>query len=173
MNKTVKAIKALGIEDEKIRTSHYNLTPEYDWETGKIKSYSINVEVRVEINNVDLDDNIAGDVIEAAAKEDLNEVRSLSFDVEMRDEIIEELKLEAIEDAKSKKDSIAAASGLRLGELKNVEFGYTPYYYDDNIGFAEAVPAMDAAQERTVTNVKIEPGETELSTSVTLIYKIL
>ena len=171
VSKSIAAIKGLGISEEKIQTSNYNLNPKYDDSGNKISSYSINIQLSVEIEDLDLNKNLPGDVIEASATTGLNEVRSLNFDVKNRDDILEELKTEAINDAKAKKDVLAAASGLRLGELKNVSFGgfyYPAYGRDTAVGVAESALAPDKAFDAA----QILPGQTELSVTVTLQYEI-
>ncbi|KXK27424.1 MAG: 26 kDa periplasmic immunogenic protein precursor [candidate division WS6 bacterium OLB20] len=168
INAAVKAIENLGIPKENIRTSEYALNPEYDREGRDITGYSVNIEVRVTVEDATLEENKAGDVIKVASGNGLNEVRSLSYEVSNREEILEELKLEAIEDAKGKKDAVADAAGLRLGDLKSVEEGYYYPYYD-NFGRAETVSDGAAA----APSVQISPGQSELSITVTLVYEIL
>ncbi|MFQ5492699.1 MAG: SIMPL domain-containing protein [Candidatus Dojkabacteria bacterium] len=172
ISQALDKIKALGISEEKIKTSNYSVSPEYDYEINKIDGYSVNVELRVEIENIKLEDNLVGDVIAAAAEVGLNEVRNLSFDVKDRDEILDELKLEAIADAKQRKDSLAAASGLRLGELKNIDDSGGRFYYDDFQAVGAEPFAGDEAAPK-VKEIEIQPGETELTSRVTLVYEIL
>ncbi len=170
INNTQKALKDLGIADDKIQTSSYNLNPKYDTNGNKINSYSLNIQLQVEVDNLDPQKNIAGSVISAGSNNGLNEVRGLSFDLQNREKIQDELKVDAINDGKAKKDTLASASGIRLGELKNVSFDsfIYPYY-----GTASAPTASDAGKAEAQTNVIVNPGQTELSATVTLQYEIL
>lgn len=172
INTAVDAIEALGIPKENIKTSSYNVNPVYDYEDNTIKEYSVNIEVRVKIEDVTLEDNLAGDVIAVSATSGLNEVRSLSYDISNREDILEDMKLEAVEDAKAKKDRLADAAGLRLGDLKSIEDGYNYPYYYDTAGYArEESLAVDAVE--SAPSVNISPGESELTVTVTLVYEIL
>lgn len=170
VNKTVEAIKALGIKEENIKTLNYNVNPVYDYEKGTIRTYSVDVSVNVKIEDVKSEDNLAGDVLRVAAENNLNEVRSLYYEVSNREEILAELKLEAIANAKAKKDQEAKASGIRLGELKNVEDGYanSPYTFE-----YRGIDAVASVSEQDSTKAVVSPGETELTFSVTLVYQIL
>ena len=174
INQATEEIKALGIEEGDIKTTRYDVSPKYDWESGKITGYTANVELTVTVKGVMKEDKMTGDVIEQSALAGLNDVRSLRYEIENRDDILEELKLEAIEDGKKKKDSYVQATGIRLGKLKDVNLGggYTPY----RGGFSESAVAFDetkAMAEVDVEQVTILPGETELSVTVTLYYEIL
>lgn len=175
INKAQKAILALGIAEDKIQTSNYNVTPEYDFTTKKITNYSVNVEIVVEIGDLDQEKNVAGDVIEASSAVGLNEVRGLVFDIKNREEILDELRLEAIDDAKAKKDELADRSGLRLGALKNVNTGGNYYYYDGRgvIDTPSSGEGTDNSGGPKVVDVNIKPGKTELSVTVTLVYEII
>lgn len=172
VNNAVEAIKLLGIDESKIQTSNYNMEPDYDWNTGKIDGYTINVSIVVTIEDVTGEDNLVGDVISSATGAGLNEVRGLTYDVTNRDAITEELKAEAIDDAKSKKDALADASGLKLGSLKNISFyNNTPYstrsymYAEDMVAAAE--PSPDVKE-----SIQINPGENKIEVNVTLYYEI-
>ncbi len=176
INKATDAVKALEIPDEDVQTVNYNLTPEKKFESNEIESYSVNVAIKVTIRNTDPKDEMVGKVIEAATNAGLNEVRSLTFEVDNQEEILDELKVEAIDNAKERAKVLAKESGLKLGKLLNMSEGYNPYYYDDyksaaSFGSAESMPAvnlpLDAAPE-----IQVEPGQFELSTTVTLIYEI-
>ncbi len=172
VNQAVEKIKSLGIDESKIQTSNYNMQPDYDWDTGRIDGYTINVSVVVTIEDVEGEDNIVGDVISAATDSGLNEVRGLSYEVSTRDAIVEELKTEAIEDAKSKKDSLAEASGLKLGKLKNVSFSNSGYYPLRNYSYAEDMAVASEPMKEEAATIQVNPGENKIEVNVTLYYEI-
>lgn len=173
INKALEKLKSLGIAENKIQTSNYDLVPQYDYNVNKIKSYRVNISLLVEIENSKPQGEMAGKVINAGVESGLNEVRSLTFDISNREELLEDLKLKAIENAKSKKDSLAKASGLRLGEVKNVVLGGNSGYYPPLYG-NEGVASPDKGGTGTDNGpVNIKVGETELNTTVTIYYEIL
>jgi hypothetical protein len=172
INDTVTELKEMGISEDKIQTSQFSLTPTYDYtgNTSKIIGYTLNIELAVEVAATE-EGNAAGDVIQVATDNGLNEVRSLQYSVSNRDELLDELKLEAIEDAKSKKDEVADAAGLRLGKLKTIsDYGsyYPMSYRSDDLMLAEA----SAGAEDADVKIEVQTGTTELSITVTLIYEI-
>lgn len=171
VNDAVTKIKALGIEEENIQTSNYSLSSDYYWNDDS-DNYYIDVTVTVKITNVDQrsDENIVGSVLSEAASSKLNQVRSLYYDISNRDEIIEELKLEAIENAKSKKDSYAKASGIKFGKLVDMSFGGGDYYYP-MYGYAES--EVTTSKDAGLKNeVQVELGQNTLEASVSLYYEV-
>lgn len=171
INKALEKLKSLGIPENKIQTSSYDLIPQYDYNINKIKSYRVNISLLVEIENSKPQGEMAGKVINAGVESGLNEVRSLNFDLSNREEVMEELKLKAIENAKSKKDSLAKASGLRLGEVKNVVLGGNSGYYPPLYGNEGVASPDKAGTDNPTVNIKV--GETELNTVVTIYYEII
>lgn len=172
INDTVAELKDLGISEDKIQTSVFSLTPTYDYtgNTSKIVGYTLNIELAVEVAATE-EGNAAGDVIQIATDNGLNEVRSLQYSLSNQEDVLEELKLEAIADAKAKKDDLADAAGLRLGKLKTIsDYGsYYPMSYRSNdLLLAEA----SAGAEDADTKIQVQTGTSELSISVTLIYEI-
>lgn len=178
VNKSIDAIKALGIEEKNIQTSNYDLTPVINYQTNKTESYRINISITVTIDALtnDASKNIVGDVIKASTNSGLNEVRSLVFQIKDKQKILDELKVEAINDAKSKKDVLANASNVRLGDILSINFaGETPIYYYGNqpaaIDKGEDTSGRDSVA--TTPSVNVSPGENELKINVTIVYKII
>jgi uncharacterized protein len=170
INAAVDAVKALGIEEKDIQTSGFNLTPKRNSDSD-ITGYSIDITIKVTVRNVQPKDEKVGKVVSAGTDSGLNEVRSLNFSIEDQEKILDELKLEAIDDAKSRANELADKSGLRLGELKNVsDSSYYPYYY----GSANYEMAADSVKSTAPATapVQVQPGQYELSSSVTLTYEI-
>jgi hypothetical protein len=177
LNKATSGIKDLGIEEENIKTQNFNLQNrgQYYFEDTKYDYYlSTNLKIEVDINGIDESNkNMVGSVLETAQSAGFNQVQGIYFDVSDKDQIIEDLKLEAIELAKAKKENYEKSSGIKLGEIVDITFGYyndSPYPLFDNerssIGIAD-----DSANEID-NNFEISTGTEELSSTVTIYYEI-
>jgi len=177
MTDAVDAIKALGLEEKEIQTSSYNVSPEYKYveATGEqeIYAYSTTITLTIKTQKVDK----VSDVLDAATSKGVNSVNSFSFSIEDVEKVQEELKLEAIADAKRKAKDMASEAGLKLGKVLNVYDSYSqPYYeYSDYkmapsqmVGNAEL--AMD--EESARVSVPIAQGEEEITATVTLEYQV-
>jgi uncharacterized protein YggE len=126
MTAVIEAIKAMGIEEEKIKTVTYSVNSIYDWEKRMNTGYRVTNMVQVEIDDLD----IVGDVIDAAADAGANSIQGISFGIS--DEDAETLATEAyvlaLQNAKEKADLIADTLELEItGVLSVSESVYSPY----------------------------------------------
>jgi uncharacterized protein YggE len=107
----------------------------------------------------------------AATKNGINNVSGLSFYLEDSEKVKQELKLEAIDNAKAKANELASKSGLRLGTLKNVEEGgYYPMYTNASGASPMAVSEKSVARD-TAIPLNVQPGESEMNINITLVYE--
>lgn len=176
VNDATSRIIALGIEEENIRTSNYSLNNQYDfYNSNETEEYFIDVTFQITITNLPnrSDSNIVGDVLAEAAGANLNQVRGLYYDISNRNEILEELELEAIDDAKNRKNDIEDASDVQLGDVVDIVLGsgggFYPYGRDDFATFDSAVPE---AAPQVDTPIEVQPGQDELSVRVTVYYEV-
>jgi len=163
-NELAKAITAAakdaGVAAEDIQTANVSVYPQQNYEGDKvtITGYQATIQVSVKIRDIEA----VGDVIGAASEAGANEISGPSFmlddDADANAKAIEL----AIADARSRAEVMAKASGKSLGEIISVtETGAsTPIYYG-------AKDSMAAAE-----SVAIEPGQLNISTSVTVVFEL-
>lgn len=182
MNKVIKAIKDLGVDDKDIQTTSYNLTPVYDYprvllpakdingsviypsyvDSGRVFSgYSLDQQIAVKIRNFD---NI-NSILDKATANGATNVSDLQFRIDNPEKINSEARAEAIKKAKEKLSNIVKESGLKVGRLVNVSEGYNypqPLY---GIGGAIAKDSVSVAPQ-------IQAGQLEITSTVILTYSI-
>ncbi len=161
MNATVAALLKAGIKQKDIQTSTYSLTTEQREEPKADEKpmppeFIATNQVTVQMN----DTGAVGKVLDAAVSAGSNSIQSVSFDLrDPKPEKDQALTL-AIKDARRKAEVAAVAAGVKLGRVLEVSEGY---------GFvspaARSAVAFDFA-------TPIQPGEMEVSASVTLTYEI-
>jgi uncharacterized protein YggE len=161
MNSTVAALLKAGIKEKDIQTSTYSLTTQQEVPTAagekpKPPEFVATNQVTVQLN----DTSGVGKVLDAAVSAGSNSIQSISFG--LRDPSPErDIALTmAIGDAKRKAMVAAAAAGVKLGRVLEVS---------ENYGFVS--PAASRAVAFNVAT-PIQPGEMEVSASVTLTYEI-
>lgn len=164
----VAAFKALGLEDSEIQTGGYSITPVYNDAGTAIVSYSI--EITVNIRTLKLDK--VSEILDAATVSGMNQVNSLGFEISNIEDIQDELTLEAIDDAKERAVVEAARAGLSLGKVQNVYDSYYLPYYDSRLSYAGAAEDSVSSSD-VVKNMPVNPGETEISVSVSIEYQVL
>lgn len=165
MNNVVDFLKGFGIEEKDIKTTNYNLYPQYTYENNKIPQimgYQINQTLSVKIRKIDQ----AGEILKKVVSTGINQVNSFYFGVENDEQMKEQARQAAIEDAKKKAEKMAAQIGIRLGRIVGFienSGGYPAPMYDYakgyGIGGGGGTP-------------NIQAGENEIIMNVTLIYEI-
>jgi uncharacterized protein len=164
MNKVVEYLKSFGIEEKDIKTTNYNLYPQYTYENNQIPQimgYQINQTLSVKIRKIDQ----AGEILKNVVNAGINQVNSFYFGVENDEEIKEQARQIAIETAKKKAEKMASQIGIRLGKI---------------IGFSESsggypVPMYDSYKASGMGGSgtpNIQAGENEIIVNVTLNYEV-
>lgn len=163
------ALKKLGIDDSDIKTTSYNVYPQYDYNGSaqRITGYQVSTEYKVTIKDFEK----VNDVITTATSAGANIVGSVSFEVNDETELekTNEARKLAVENAKEKAKGLAGAAGITLGKILNVSEnqGSSP------IRTSYAVPmAAGDALEKNVIQPDIQPGQTEIDVTVSLSYEV-
>lgn len=169
MNDIIKAVKDLGIDEKDMKTTSYNLSPLHDYtQKGRVfKGYSLDQQLQVKIRNFEK----ISDVLDKASSLGANTIGDLQFTVDNPETARAEARAKAIEQAKEKAVSLFAQSGLKMGKLVNVyEGGFGGCGYG---GCTVPTYGMGRALDKTASVApEIQPGQSEINTTVTLTYWI-
>lgn len=177
MNAVLDSIRGIGIDDDDIVTTNFNIYPQTVWVevddslgrhgenriTGYIVTNSIEVTVR------DIDD--LDEVIDTAAEEggDLIRINSVSFTVADPAQFGAETRQLAAADAQAKAELYAEAMGVTLGQL----------VYLTEIGSSSPLATRASAQdgaymgEASFAPTPFQPGEVSLSTTIQAAFAIV
>jgi len=159
-------IRALGIEEKRIRTENLSLFPTYenqkpgDQNTPRITGYRASNVLAVEVENLAL----VGRVIDSGLAAGINTIEGVSFDLKNEDAARSQALERAVAQARRKAETLARALGMHLdGVVEVTESGVSvappqPMY-------RQAMMAMDAA-------TPVQPGEVNVSASVTIRYRL-
>ena len=153
INAISQELKNLGIKDKDIKTSNYSIYPQYN---GHITGYQVNASLTVTVREIDK----ANQVIDAATAKGANSVGGiqLTVDEDKKKQLLQDARELAVKEAKSKAESLARAAGLTLGKIVNIQ---------ESAGDTRPLPMMYAKAEDT----QIQPGSTDITTSITLFYE--
>jgi uncharacterized protein YggE len=181
MAKVIAALKGLGIKEDQISTSNYNVYPVYDYSqpakacpeispvppychpSQVITGYKASNSVTVTLDaQGDID---AGKVIDASISAGANNVYGVNFFIssEKQQEIRDSLIKDAIANARHRADVAASALGMQVSGVQSVNLNdvYFPIYYGkSDAGMSSGAPTQ------------ILPGEQEISTSVSVVFYI-
>lgn len=165
----VDALKRSGIDEKDIKTTSYNVFPQYDYSVSSTRITGYRVSTNYEVTVRDFDK--VNDILVVITQNGANIVGGISFEVndDTKQKKLQEAREEAVAEAKKKAQGLARASGITLGKIINVSENQgvdfpRPLALDKSLpvsGGGESIPAPE-----------ITPGETEITVSVSLSYEI-
>lgn len=169
MNKAIDFVKSEGIEAKDIQTAGYNLSPRYEYneDTRKtfISGYTLTQTVYVKIRDFSKISSILG----ALPGFGINDISSLSFDVENQDASLKVARDQAFEKALVKAKEMAKANGVRIKRV--VTFSD----YQNNYPIYAKTMSYDAGRGVSLESApvpSIEPGSQEVVVNVSITYEI-
>lgn len=165
----LRAVRDLMIEDDDIRTSGYNVFPQYESEpcipgticrpdSPRIVGYQVTQTIELKIRDIEL----AGEVLAVLGSAGVQNISGPNFQVDDDTEVVAEARAKAIEDAHKKAKQLARQLDVRLGDVVsfNESGGPIPYYGmggDMAFGKAEsaAVPPLPQGQNESEVTVQV------------------
>lgn len=164
MAKVVAAIKAAGIADKDVQTSGINLNPTYQYRDNQpptITGYEAHNTVNVIVRDI----GKLGRILDSFAAVGANQINGPAFDVDKKDEALDEARRKAVETAQARAEMYARTLGMKVRRIVSISEGAR---------FAPPIPmarmqmkAMDAAAETSVS-----PGENVLSVSLDVVFEL-
>jgi uncharacterized protein YggE len=164
MKAVLDRLKGLGLPDDAVRTSGYDLQPEFDYANGKqtLRGYLARNSVEVKVDDV----SRAGDVLDVAVASGATNVSGVRFDLKDRGAPEREALRSAVADARRRADAAAAGAGMKVDRVVRIE--------EHRMMTPEPRPMMMARQSMVADagTPPIVPGEIEVRVSVTLTSSI-
>ena len=177
MNAIIKALGDEGVEEVDIKTTSYNLFPEYEYIrqecTGgfcppgerQLKGYSVNQTVSVKVREVD----DAGDLISRVGELGATNISGLNFTIDDDNTLKTDAREMAIEDAEEKAEALADSLDVRLGRIVGFwEDAGGRYPVDAFGGFALESAASDDGRVAP----QLPSGENTINSVVSITYEI-
>jgi len=166
MNKVVQYLKDAGVEEKDIKTTNYNIYPQYDYikDQGQVfRGYEVSQNLQVKIRNLDDVGEILGGVTNAGA----NQVGGINFVIDDEDALVAEARKQAIEKAKAKADQLVEDLDVKIVRLLSFSEsgGAYPYYK----GYEVAGLGGDSM---SAPSPELPTGENQINVTVYLTYEI-
>ncbi len=169
MNRINAAVKAQGVEAKDMQTTNFSIAPNYQYtEKGKriFLGYRVYNTLFVAVRNLSKVPAVLDAAIDAGALD----VGGISFTVEDSKKYTEEVRRQALREARKKAEESAQILGFKLGTPINVSEAQP---YDYNEGYSKATGMMDRAVAEEAPAPAIEAGQLKLSRTVYVTYEIL
>lgn len=154
----VEFLKKQKIEDKDIKTTSYNIYPQYSYpryDKPVISGYQVNQTMEIKIRNLDDVSAILDGVVSAGA----NQINNLSFEIDEPEKLKSEARKMAIDDAKKKARELEKELGIDLGKIINFSEsagGFpTPIFLEakGGIGGEDGGPSVPSGENEIVVNV--------------------
>lgn len=167
MSAVIDNLKAQSIDSKDIKTTTYNLSPDYAYDENTHRSYitgyTMTQTVTVKIHDL----TRVASVLAGVTPLGVNQIGSVRYTIENQDAALQTARDEAIAKAKAKAKEMASASGAHLGRLLNVsEYQGTPPIY-----YAKSAEAYGMGGG-PVAAPNVQPGQQEVSVQVSLTYEL-
>ncbi len=166
MNAVTSAVKKLGIDSKDMQTSHYNISPTYDYSssTQRVTGYHASSNLTVKVREIDR----ANSVVDAASANGANQIGGISFGIDDKTKAEDEARKLAVAEAKKKAQSAAKIAGFTLGRIINYQESFGGEIRPMMETFDKSALPMAGGGEPT----NIEVGTDEVVVAVTLTYQL-
>lgn len=179
--KVVDFLKNQKIEEKDIKTTGYNVYPQYSYpkpcplsypqgevvypctdNEQKISEYQVNQSFEVKVRDLEKASTILDGLVTAGA----NQVNNLGFQIDDIEKVKNEARELAIKNAKEKASTLKKQIGIRLGKIIN--------YYEGGGGYPISYMLKAEADGRGggIEGPSVPAGENEIVVSVTITYQI-
>ena len=166
MNKVIDALKQSGVKQDETSTSAFSIKPNYNYskygDRGNLSGFTVSNSVYIESSSI----NNVSQWIDTAVQAGANTVNEVYFSVseEKLQNIKNMLLKEAVANAKTKADIVAAASGLNVVGIKSISVGEIGLPPVPGPLYSKSVSSDEAS------STPILAGEQEVSTTVNIVY---
>lgn len=167
MVSVIDFIKSQGVGSKDIKTAAYNLSPKYEYDEKKRKSFISGYTSTQALTITMRDFSKISIVLGKLPALGVNQIQNVSFEVEDPAKFLNGAREEAFKKAFIKADSMASQNGVRLGRVVNFSEN-SGNYYPKFFG----AEAMNRGGAVDATLPQVEPGSEELSVNVSVTYEL-
>lgn len=160
--KAISAVKELvdTQKGETIKTTSYNLNPQYSYKDGNQKLIGYNASNTLLVTLKDT--KKAGKVISTALANGANSVSNIQFILDETDETCNKLIQKASQGAKQRADKVAASMGTSVAGIKYISAGCsTNQSFNSNYRFLAKANMADGAAVNE-SSMPVEAGKSQL-----------
>ena len=165
MNKVINALNESGVQENETSTSSFTINPNYNYSEygskGDLIGFTVSNSIHITSSKIDR----ISQWIDRAVQTGANTVNEVYFSISPNklEEIKNRLLKDAVANAKSKADIVAASVGLNIIGIKSITIG--------ELGLPQVpVPIYSKSVTDEASSTPILAGEQEISTTVSIAY---
>jgi uncharacterized protein len=167
VQKVIDAIKGTGIDAKDIQTTNFNIYPNNQYDsTGALKEtrYAVDNTVYVTVRKLDS----LGGLLDTVVTNGANNINGIQFDVADKTAALADARKQAIQDARSQAEQLAAAAGLKLGDIQSINMSTTSQPLPMYAAFGKGGGAPMAAD----ASVPVSSGQMILTADINMVFAI-
>lgn len=161
------SLKRNGVDDKDVATQYFSIQPQYGGfdsvdksGTPKIIGYTVVNQLSVKVRKIDDVSKVVDSAVSAGG--DAARVQGVTFTVDQPEQFQAQAREKAVEDAHTRAEQLAKLAGVKLGRARSVS--------ETSGGVVSDVRL--AAPSASGGSTPFDPGETEVSLSVNVVYEI-
>jgi uncharacterized protein len=172
INKIIAAVEALGIKKEDVTTQAYTLNPQYDYvnSAATVAGYNANQRLAIKVSDIQQNTEMVSKVIAAASSAGTNQVTGIDFTVSNPNDLKQQARILAIQDAKAKAADLANAAGVKLGKVEGwFENVIQPIDTQSSMGYGGSDMALSS---KAVPSPQVPSGTQDIIIEINLNYDV-
>jgi uncharacterized protein len=173
INQIISYLKNQGVAKEDITTSQFYASPQYDYNNGRqdIIGYQTTQTVSVKIRGIDKSTDRLSAILGGITDNGANQFNGVSFSFDKPEDLQQQARKLAIDNAKKKAQDLAAQAGLSLGKVVSIAESGGGYpgpipYATDSYGGNMAAPQMKAVAPT------VEPGSQDITETMSVTFEV-
>ncbi len=163
------SMTAAGLDRAELKTSAFNVRVETQYKDGQhiFASYCASHNMKIELP---VDKELLNRALRQIAQGHSGAEIKLNFSVKDKDALRKLVLLDAVRTAKNNAETLASASGMKLGKLQQIDYGWSEVHiYDREASMICDAPAV---MQDVDSATDIEPEDVTAEDIVTLVYEI-
>ena len=166
VDKVIAKLKELGVDEKSITTSGYSIYPQYDYSSDKQELSGYEVRTTLTVKDQKIDE--AGTIISECVKAGINDFDYINFLCSDYEDAYQEALTQAVKAARKKAEVLAAAAGMKLGDVIMMTEGYQ----DTSASYTRTNGTAAMALDASAADMTLMAGESEISATVTVVYEM-
>lgn len=164
MDAVVSKLKASGIADTDIRTTAFNISPQYDQRDQNqpvLRGYQVQNLVEIKTSNV----GGLGALLDDAVSSGATRVFGIGFESDNMEALKNQARDQAMANARAKAEQLARDAGVTLGRPTAIQ-------ESDTGGVTPQRAFVSAPQAAAPASTPIQPGELRVTTTVHVVWSM-
>lgn len=172
MNKALDYLKDNNIDEKDIKTTNYYVSPKYSYgdcrgyncppQEPVVIGYDVNQSVEVKVRET----NKAGEILSGIGTTGVTNISGLQFTIDDEDDLREEARTKAVQDARAKAEQLAKDLGVKIKKVVSFSEDSGFYPYPEAYGMGGDVAVKSSAAPSLPT------GENTITIRVYVTYEI-